>query len=150
MASNEKTHWFTRIENMHPYQTLMYLGMFGSGLIFLFLLVAFLGSQATFSLAGLSSIPKSFVVSTFVLLLSGYTSTKIVPLFNASDINKLKSTVMGTLLLGLLFIGLQLLGWREMNAMGVTFLGLPSCSFLYVLSVIHLIHLVCAIVYEDI
>lgn len=150
MASNEKTHWFTRIENMHPYQTLMYLGMFGSGLIFLFLLVAFLGSQATFSLAGLSSIPKSFVVSTFVLLLSGYTSTKIVPLFNASDINKLKSTVMGTLLLGLLFIGLQLLGWREMNAMGVTFVGLPSGSFLYVLSGIHLIHLVGAMVYAAI
>ncbi|MDX5478317.1 MAG: cytochrome C oxidase subunit III, partial [Cyclobacteriaceae bacterium] len=28
-----------RIENLHPYQTLMYLGMLGSGLIFLFMTV---------------------------------------------------------------------------------------------------------------
>ncbi|MCC5937338.1 MAG: cytochrome c oxidase subunit 3 [Lunatimonas sp.] len=147
MASREKVHWFSRVESMHPYQTLMYLGMFGSGLIFLFLLVAFLGSQATFSLTGLSSIPKSFVVSSFALLLSGYTSTKIVPQFNASDVKKLKSAVTETLLLGLLFTGLQFIGWREMNAMGVTFVGLPAGSFLYVLSGIHLIHLVGAMIY---
>ncbi|WP_209330984.1 cytochrome c oxidase subunit 3 [Lunatimonas salinarum] len=147
MATKEKVHWFSRIENMHPYQTLVYLGMFGSGLIFLFLLIAFLGSQATFSFSGLSNIPKSFVVSTFALILSGYTVTKIVPQFNASDSRKLKSAVVETLLLGLLFTGLQLLGWRELNAMGITFVGLPSGSFLYVLSGIHLIHLVGAMIY---
>ena len=41
VTSDNKT-WFQRIEDMHPYETLLYLGMFGSGLIFLFLTVAFL------------------------------------------------------------------------------------------------------------
>ncbi|EON76785.1 putative cytochrome-c oxidase transmembrane protein [Lunatimonas lonarensis] len=147
MSTKEKEHWFTRVENMHPYQTLVYLGMFGSGIIFLFLLIAFLGSQATFSFNGLLSLPKTFVASSFLLIWSGYSANKILPHFNASDLEKLKSAVSETVLLGLAFSGLQLVGWRELTAMGLPFVGLPSGSFVYVLSGIHLVHLVGAMIY---
>jgi len=36
--------WFQKIEKLHPYETLLYLGMLGSGIIFLFLALAFLSS----------------------------------------------------------------------------------------------------------
>jgi len=42
-----------RLERMHPYETMLYLGMVGSGLIFLFLAVAFLFSGLN-QLAGLN------------------------------------------------------------------------------------------------
>lgn len=147
MVSENKEHWFTRIENMHPYQTMMYLGMFGSGLIFLFLLLAFLGSQASFSFFNPLYFPKSFIVSSFVLLASAYTASQIVPQYRLDHTEKVKRYLWATLLLGLTFTGLQLLGWKELSANGIDFQGLPSGSFLYVLSGIHVIHLVGAMIF---
>ncbi|HCD88004.1 MAG TPA: cytochrome C oxidase subunit III, partial [Algoriphagus sp.] len=41
---NEPKTWFQKLESLHPYETLLYLGMIGSGLIFLFMVAAFLFS----------------------------------------------------------------------------------------------------------
>jgi cytochrome c oxidase subunit 3 len=147
MVSENKTHWFTRIENMHPYQTMMYLGMVGSGLIFAFLLVAFLLSQATFSFFSPLYFPKFFIVSSFVLLLSAYTASQIVPQYCLDQTVKVRQYLLATLLLGLGFTGFQLLGWKELADNGINFQGLPSGSFLYVLSGIHIVHLVGAMVF---
>lgn len=147
MVSENKEHWFTRIEKLHPYQTMMYLGMFGSGLIFLFLLIAFLGSQATFSFFNPLYFPKSFIVSSFVLLSSAYTASQIVPQYREDQTGKVKQYLWATLLLGLGFTAFQLLGWKELSEKGINFQGLPSGSFLYVLSGIHIIHLIGAMIF---
>jgi len=34
-TTNKKRSWFQRLEQLHPYETLLYLGMVGSGLIFM-------------------------------------------------------------------------------------------------------------------
>ena len=44
-------------------------------------------------------------------------------------------------MLGLLFTGCQVLGWVELTNLGINFTGTPSASFLYVLSGIHVLHL---------
>jgi cytochrome c oxidase subunit III len=147
MVSENKEHWFTKIENMHPYQTMMYLGMFGSGLIFLFLLLAFLGSQASFSFFNPLYFPKSFIISSFVLLTSAYTASKIVPHYRQDHTHKVKYYLWATLLLGLGFTAFQLLGWKELADKGISFQGLPSGSFLYVLSGIHILHLIGAMIF---
>lgn len=149
MVSENKEHWFTKIENMHPYQTMMYLGMFGSGLIFLFLLLAFLGSQATFSFYNPLYFPKSFIISSFVLLTSAYTASQIVPLYKQDRTEKVKQYLWATLLLGIGFTGLQLLGWKELSANGIDFQGIASGSFLYLLTGIHIIHLVGAMIFAS-
>lgn len=149
MVSENKEHWFTKIENMHPYQTMMYLGMFGSGLIFLFLLLAFLGSQATFSFFNPLYFPKSFIISSFVLLTSAYTASQIVPQYKQDRTEKVKQYLWATLLLGIGFTGLQLLGWKELSAKGIDFQGIASGSFLYVLTGIHIIHLVGAMIFAS-
>jgi cytochrome c oxidase subunit 3 len=144
---NSKETWFQKIENMHPYQTLMYLGMFGSGLIFLFMTVAFLAS-ASGSTEGMGFImPKSFIVSTFIILVSGYTVSKMLSHYREESLDKLKNSLLSTVLLGVLFTVLQFLGWKELAVIGIDFRGLPSGSFLYVLSGIHIFHLLGAMVF---
>lgn len=141
MISKVKERWFQRIENMHPYQMLVYLGMIGSGIIFLFMLIAFIASKSVYSFSGFFNVPKSFILSTFFLVISGYSSSKMLPHYLLNDIEKLKKSLFTTLLFGILFTLLQFLGWKELASMGLDFKGIPSGSYIYVLSGIHLVHL---------
>ncbi|NVJ86494.1 MAG: cytochrome c oxidase subunit 3 [Algoriphagus sp.] len=145
-TSQQKT-WFQRIESLHPYETLLYLGMIGSGLIFLFLVVAFLFSGLD-QLSGLNKkIPVSFLISTFLLVSSGYTATKMRIFYQEENAEKVTRALGTTLLLGIIFTSLQVSGWMELQAMGIDFKGIPSGSFLYLLSGIHIFHLLGAMVF---
>lgn len=147
MMEKTNTTWFQKMERLHPYQTLMYLGMLGSGLIFLFMTIAFLASGSGHMEGVGFKMPKSFIMSTFVILISGYTASKMLLHFKEESLNKLKNSLLSTFLLGLLFTILQFWGWRELGTMGIDFRGLPSGSFLYVLSGIHIFHLIGAMVF---
>ncbi len=149
-TKEEKIGWFQRIERLHPYETLLYLGMFGSGLIFLFLTVAFLASGIN-QLEGYNRhIPISFLISTFLLALSGYSATKMRLYYQEERMDKLQNSLLATLVLGLIFTGLQFMGWKELTEMGIDFKGIPSGSFLYVLSGIHIFHLLGAMIFAGI
>ncbi|WP_243739719.1 cytochrome c oxidase subunit 3 [Algoriphagus boseongensis] len=135
------------MERLHPYEMLLYLGMVSSGLIFLFLTAAFLFS-GLHQLAGFNKhIPVSFLISTFLLVLSGYTATKMRLYYQEERIPELESSLRNTFLLGIAFTVLQFAGWKELDQMGVSFTGIPSGSFLYVLSGIHIFHLLGAMVF---
>ncbi|MFD2034356.1 heme-copper oxidase subunit III [Belliella marina] len=143
----KEENWFQKIEKMHPYQTLMYLGMFGSGLLFLFLAVAFLASgYGVLGDLGFK-MPRSFILSTIVIVFSGYTCSKMALYYQEESVGKLKNSLLSTFLLGLIFTILQVVGWKELTDMGIDFRGLPSGSFLYVLSGIHIFHLVGAMIF---
>ncbi|MEP0711471.1 cytochrome c oxidase subunit 3 [Algoriphagus sp.] len=136
-----------RIENLHPYETMLYLGMFGSGLIFLFLTVAFLFSSRNL-LAGMNqTVPTAFLVSTFLLVVSGLSATSIRHAYQEENSEKLLGSLRVTVILGLLFTILQVVGWFELKAKGIEFTGIPSGSFLYVLSGIHIFHLLGAMIF---
>ncbi len=138
---------FQRIENLHPYETMLYLGMLGSGLIFLFLTVAFLVSSRNL-LAGMNqTVPTAFLVSTFLLVVSGFSATAIRLAYQEENTEKLLGSLKTTVILGLIFTGLQVVGWYELDAKGIEFTGIPSGSFLYVLSGIHIFHLLGAMIF---
>ena len=139
--------WLQRLENLHPYEMLLYLAIVGSGLIFLFLALAFLFSGRQY-LQGLNEqMPFAFSVSTFLLVLSGYTAVKMRLHYQEENSAKLYRSLQMTFGLGILFMGFQVLGWIELTDKGINFTGLPSGSFLYVLSGIHVIHLFGAMVF---
>lgn len=143
----ENQTWLKRVEKLHPYETLLYLGMLGSGLIFLFLVFAFVSSGIK-QLGGLNPrIPTAFLISTFMLILSGYTATKMKVYYQEENISGLESSLRHTFLLGVIFTILQFAGWRELAAMGINFTGIPSGSFLYILSGIHIFHLSGAMIF---
>ncbi|MFC5191644.1 heme-copper oxidase subunit III [Algoriphagus aquatilis] len=144
---NTQQTWFQKLENFHPYETLLYLAMVSSGLIFLFLVVAFLYSGLN-QLEGLNHrMPIAFLISTFMLVLSGYTATKMRLHYQEENIPKLESSLRNTFVLGVAFTILQFAGWKELTDMGINFTGIPSGSFLYLLSGIHIFHLLGAMVF---
>jgi cytochrome c oxidase subunit 3 len=144
---NPQQTWFQKLENFHPYETLLYLAMVSSGLIFLFLVVAFLYSGLN-QLEGLNHrMPIAFLISTFMLVLSGYTATKMRLHYQEENIPKLEASLRNTFVLGVAFTILQFAGWKELTDMGINFTGIPSGSFLYLLSGIHIFHLLGAMIF---
>ena len=49
--------------------------------------------------------------------------------------------------LGSVFAGLQLLGWRELMAQGVLFSGKASGTFVYLISALHVVHVLGGMLY---
>lgn len=145
--TKQQLTWFERIERFHPYETLLYLGMLGSGLIFLFLAIAFL-SSGLHKLQGMNHhMPVSFLVSTLLLIWSGYTVAQMRHHYQEENTEKIISALQNTFWLGALFTCLQIIGWKELDWMGISFTGIPSGSFLYLLSGIHIFHLLGAMIF---
>src|SRR5690606_30863420 len=92
-----------RIERMHPHKMVLYLGMVGSGLIFFFLIVAYTLSQSQTFFSGDMVMPKAFICSTILLLLSSFFASKLLPAFENDQIKKLNKRLGITLLLGMAF-----------------------------------------------
>ncbi len=145
--TKEPKTWLQRLESLHPYEMLLFLGMLSSGLIFLFLVVAFLYTGIG-QLAGVGQrMPVAFLISTFMLIISGYTASQMRLHFQNENIPRLEGALRNTFILGVIFTVLQFAGWKELNDMGISLTGLPSGSFLFVLSGIHLFHLLGALVF---
>ncbi|WP_242928316.1 cytochrome c oxidase subunit 3 [Pontibacter vulgaris] len=130
---------FSNIEKMHPIRMLLYLSMIGIGVLFFILIVAF-ARTGGFNYEGFR-FPKFFSISTILLMLSSYTISKVPRIYKKDKLNKMTRYLGATLLLGILFIGAQLLGWNEIAASGMTFTGKASGTYLYLISALHMLHL---------
>lgn len=136
---------FGRIERLPPLLVAGYLGMLAIAVMFAILMAAYV--QARFNSGvptGLYALPRYFSLSTIVLLLSSYTMAQAPRLYAQDDLPALVRCLVATLLLGCVFAGLQVLGWRELLQNGVAFRGEGSRSsgqFLYLISGLHVAHL---------
>ena len=86
-------------------------------------------------------LPLQFYISTAVLLLSSLTLHGAYIAFKKAHEKPYKALLIGTFVLGLAFIVLQYSGWLALTAQGVFLNENPSGSFVYVLSGIHVAHL---------
>jgi cytochrome c oxidase subunit III len=91
-------------------------------------------------------LPREFYISTAIILLSSVT-------MNLAQVQVKKSQTgpgalyLGlTLALGLGFMLTQFLGWRSLVQQGIYFTGNPSGAFLYVLTVMHVLHLLAGVI----
>lgn len=130
---------FGKIEHMHPIRMLLYLSMVGIGVLFFVLIIAFVrtggfGSEQF-------SLPKFFSISTILLLFSSYTIGKVPRSYKKDKLRKMTRFLAYTFLLGVAFIGAQILGWRELTMEGAYFAGKASGSYLYLMTALHLLHL---------
>jgi cytochrome c oxidase subunit 3 len=92
-------------------------------------------------------VPAPFYTSTGVIILSS--ATMYYALLSVKKNNKkgLIGGLLSTLILGILFFVLQWQGWKELVANGVFFVGNPSGSFFYVLTGLHLAHLIGGLIF---
>lgn len=112
------------------------IGMFFAGLTSAYIVRKAEGNWVDFIL------PEWFVYSTIVIVISS-----LILIFATRRIKKNKeifSLIVLVFLLGVLFTYLQINGWKELTSMGVYLTGEGSNvagSFLYILTLSHLVHL---------
>lgn len=94
-------------------------------------------------------LPIAFTISTIVILLSSISIGIAKKNIKKNNISNTSLWLLITFSLGIIFIGSQFSGFRELISQGYFFTGAQSTittSFLYVLTVLHLIHLFAGII----
>ncbi|MGY3087315.1 cytochrome c oxidase subunit 3 [Hymenobacter sp. UYAg731] len=136
---------FGRIERMPPLLVAGYLAMVAITIMFVMLVAAYVATRLRSGVpTGLHALPRFFSLSTIVLLVSSYTMGQARRLYAQDDLGSLARCLGATLLLGCIFAGLQVLGWRDLMTQGVLFQGSTSTSsgqFVYLISALHVAHL---------
>ena len=93
--------------------------------------------------------PQLFYISTAVIMLSSVTMNWALSSAKKNDFKNLKLASLLTLLLGITFIICQFAGWNVLYAQKIVFAGKysnASGSFFYVLTLMHLLHLVAGVI----
>jgi len=88
-----------------------------------------------------TAMPSVVVVSTVLILLSSVTMTLAQRSLGRGEGRPYRRWLALTLMLGLAFLGSQLLAWRQLVAQGVYLATNPHSSFFYVLTGLHGLHL---------
>lgn len=135
-----KKSTFSTIEKMHPYKMLLYLVILGSTFLFLFLVLAFNISQPFINKYEYLKVPKAYVISTIILLLSSFQISKLVAYYKTDNLKALTTSIGITLILSAVFIVVQYIGWIEISNMGGIFVGMINDSYLYVIVGLHIFH----------
>ena len=95
-------------------------------------------------------LPSLFYFSTACIVLSSVFMNMAMVAARKNAVKIVQATLGITLLLGILFIAGQFLGWKALVNEGIFFAGNksnPSGSFLYVITGLHVAHLVAGILY---
>lgn len=87
-------------------------------------------------------IPQIFWYSTVVLFISSVAMHWAYLAAKKDNFSTLKIAISITFVLGMAFLVMQFMGWKELVAQNVYFVGNPSGSFFYVFTLLHGVHLI--------
>jgi cytochrome c oxidase subunit 3 len=147
METRRKNNFITR--RREPKRFLLWLCMASSLFAFTVLLLAYLFRKAGSDWRNVS-LPTVFLASTGVIIASSLTLHIANGAFRHERFTQYRLYLGTTLFLGTLFIVLQVLGWRELMLKGVYLQTNPSGSFLFLLSGLHLLHILIGLVFLSI
>ena len=94
-------------------------------------------------------LPDAFFLSTAVIIISSFAIQKSLQAARANNFAATRKLLGVSFILGIAFTILQFEGWSQMHDMGVFFTGQSSNaagSFVYVITLVHLVHLVAGII----
>ncbi len=131
---------------MHPKKFAMWLFIATVVMLFASLTSAYIVRQA-YGNWTYFELPSMFYATTVVILLSSVTMQWAYFAAKKDNQPTVRLMMWLTLGLGLAFLGGQLLGWSQLIDQHVYLLGNPSGSFVYVLTWLHAMHIVSAVVY---
>ncbi|ARK10926.1 cytochrome c oxidase subunit 3 [Fibrivirga algicola] len=129
-----------------PFRFMIWLGIGGSVLLFTVLLGIYIVRQTGPGWSDVA-LPNVFVLSTLVILLSSLTLHNANRAFRHEQFSVYRINMATTLVLGTLFILLQGWGWRQMVRSGVGLQGNPAGGFVYIISGLHLLHILIGLVF---
>ena len=129
------------LERLHPHMLFAYLCMAGILLVFTVLLAAFAGAQMYNVKFNSATLPLAFITSTIVLLLSSGTIELACKAQKTERYKPMIAWLACTLCLALTFMAMQFVAWNELQLQGIYLNGSAAGSYLYLLSGLHLLHL---------
>ncbi|GAB3749989.1 cytochrome c oxidase subunit 3 [Spirosoma pomorum] len=129
-----------------PFRFMVWLGIASSIMLFTILLVAYVIRRTGPGWTD-AKLPNVFLLSTVVIVLSSYTLNNASKAFRHERFNSYRMGMASTLLLGVLFIVLQAWGWHQMAQAGVKLYGNPAGGFVYIISGIHLLHILLGLIF---
>ena len=133
----------TENKKINSHKLLMWIGIASICMMFAGWTSAFLVRKAQGNWL-LFSMPTSFWISTLVILISSATMYFSIKEFKKNNITKFKLLFNATTLLGIAFMVLQFMGFKEMQKAGLNLASSSegiSGSFIYVISYVHILHM---------
>lgn len=124
----------------HPVRVFTYLILLGISSAFLTLVFCYFATTAG-SVWNKFSLPEIFHANTIIILVSSYTAWQMRRANLRDDHLGYKTALLITALLGLAFMVFQIVGWRQLLSQGIGFQNNISGSYLYLISGLHLLHL---------
>ena len=128
------------VNRFHPLKFMMWLGIAGMVMLFAALTSAYLVRKAQGDWLEFR-IPFIFWINTAVILLSSVSMHLAVKAFAGFNVKRYRLAITGTLVLGILFLIGQYIGWIQLDEGGIHLTGNPSGSYLYVISGVHAAHI---------
>ena len=132
-------------KRIHPHKFTLWVGLASIVMMFAGFTSAYIikrnqGNWVSFDL------PSVFWYSTAVIIISSITLLLAKAAFKNRDMLQYKNLVVATLVLGVLFIALQIIGFKQLWANGMTLKANVSFSFLYVIVGLHALHVLGGII----
>ena len=92
-------------------------------------------------------LPKAFIYSTVVIVLSSLTLHWSYLQTKRLQFSKQRLGLALTLILGIVFIAMQIYGWTVWTGLGIFFINSnASISFVYVFTLFHILHIVAGLI----
>lgn len=126
-------------KKIHPHKFTLWVGLGSIIMMFAGLTSAYIVKRDQ---AGWTTfeIPRAFWYSTAVILLSSLTVQMALKSFRDREMQNYRRLITLTAVLGLLFMVLQIVGFRHIWNSGVTLRGSGAGQFLYVIAGLHILH----------
>lgn len=127
--------------SFHPYNVLLVLVLAGLTALFLALTTSFIYNRIQNDLPPIR-IPAIFLVNTLILLGTSATITWAKREYKADHTERYQQALGATIALSVIFLCLQVVGWRELFAQNISFTSGNSASYLYLISGLHFVHVI--------
>ncbi|RAR48166.1 cytochrome c oxidase subunit 3 [Flavobacterium lacus] len=126
------------------YKLLLWFAMISMVMMFAGLTSAYIVSTSRKDWLADFVLPQAFIISTIIIIISSLTFHLALTTIRKNDRNKTTLWLLVTLVLGILFVVFQFLGFGQVIEMGYFFTGSESTvntSFLYIIAILHMAHL---------
>ena len=138
-ASLELNRVVDQNKKIHPHKFILWVGIGSIIMMFAGLTSAYIVKREQPGWTSYTT-PIAFYYSTAVILISSATIFLAGKSFRERRIVRYKKLVTATMILGLIFILLQWLGFRHLWQTGITFHGSGAGQFLYIIAGLHVLH----------
>lgn len=125
----------------HPYNVLLMLLLLGLSILFLALTISFVYTRIEKGMPPLQ-LPPIFLWNTLILLASSGTMVWAKKAYLADKTNRYQQALMATMVLSIIFMIAQFIGWSSLFQQKIFINTDNSASYLYVISGLHFAHVI--------